>query len=71
MNPLLFENLLRRALERMELINGPEEKCVYAGCRHAEGSANCPNHQLIREIEQALSDHDLVKCKNETGEIKP
>ncbi len=61
MMPLLFEGLLRRSRERMKLINGSEEKCVYAGCRQG-GAANCPNHQLIREIESALAAHEKNEC---------
>lgn len=41
------ESLLDRALERLKLINGPEEKCIYADTDVTQ----CVNHQLIREIE--------------------
>ncbi len=64
MMPLLFEPLLRRALDRMRLINGPETKCVYAGCRHGGDVSKCPNHQLMREIEWALGPNDFIPCED-------
>ena len=45
-----FLNLLKRNLERMKLINGPEQKCIVQN--KDEG---CANHGLIVETAQALA----------------
>jgi hypothetical protein len=43
-------HLLRRALERLKLINGPDENCVIKEWKE------CSNHKLIHEIEDYLKD---------------
>ncbi len=40
--------LLRRALRRLELINGGDSKCCM-------NPIECPNHSLIREIKEYLN----------------
>jgi len=43
-------SLLERNLERMKLINGPEDKCVFP-----DNDMECQNHKLIRETEKAIA----------------
>ena len=42
-----LKDLLVRANTQLKLINGPEAKCIL-------DPLNCPNHKLIRDIEEAL-----------------
>ncbi len=43
-----YKELLIAALERLELINGPEKNCVFTEPH------TCPNHSLIRQIRAEL-----------------
>lgn len=46
--------LLKRALVRLQLLNGPPSKCV---CASPE---QCPNHRLISDIEDFLQVGDAL-----------
>ena len=49
------KELILKLVERMKLINGPDEKC----CFH--DPTKCPNHALIHEAEQYLKDSEAVR----------